>query len=712
MPRATPARAAAPARPARAAATLQWNAAAGDEPFSARFAAVGAGVTALLFTAAALGMILGPHRIGDYMTETDFYGAYAQGARLVEHGVVDPKRYAVIGPLYEIALGLVGFVIHDLFLAAELLSLAASLITLGAWYAIVKRRIGPAAALFTVLFVATNAHFLRHAYSATTDAFAIALQAVTMLLLLGGVVAYPASDLPESPRGATVRLAVAGLAAGAAFLTRYNAIVLLPVGLAAVLAGKAGATQRLRDAAWFAAGFALPVVPWMLFSATHGGAMQLQLHHNIAYEVFARPHHIAWDDYQRRMQPQFHDLWDVIARDPGAVFGRMTFNVFDHLRNDAVSLLTPWVGVAALAGVLLGLRDGALARLWPAWLAGALLFLTLVPVISSERYSLAILPMYAALAALAFTSPIAALAPGAGRPWLKPLLAALPIAAAVMASVRVQKHVVDQLPVEVLSAARVLRQRALPGDGVIARKSHIAYHGGVEPLPFPFADSLPPLAAYAHQSHARWLYFSWPEAETRPALWYLLDTSSVVPGLTPRAVTRPHPAVLYEIGPGFGARPSWYANDTLFAYHRLRAQLLVDGNNPSLLFSFATVTRALRRWDEAERVAGLLARLRPDDPRALGMLGEVLLARERPADAERVFERLAAIDPGHPAGALGRGWALALQGRDADAARAWRPVVGATRDAQTLSRMVAVFTRVGDGAAAAAAQAALAGGAR
>src|SRR5205814_4032357 len=121
-------------------------------------------------------------------------------------------------------------------------------------------------------------------------------------------------------------------------------------------------------------------------------------------------------------------------------------------------------------------------------------------------------------------------------------------------------HVLDQLPTEVLECAETLRQLRQPGDRIIARKWHIAYHGGVEALAFPFAKTLPELAAYARQNHARWLYFSWPEAETRPQFYYLLDTTGVVPGLTPRRVTSPHPAVLYEIGPRFGEAPDWFAN--------------------------------------------------------------------------------------------------------------------------------------------------------
>ena len=117
------------------------------------------------------------------------------------------------------------------------------------------------------------------------------------------------------------------------------------------------------------------------------------------------------------------------------------------------------------------------------------------------------------------------------------------------------RYAISQLPTEVLEIAETLRARKAPGDRVIARKPHVAFHAGVEAAPFPFADSLPDLARGVAREHARWLFVSWPEVETRPAFWHLLDTTGVVPGLTPRRVTRPHPAVLYEVGPGFGTVP-------------------------------------------------------------------------------------------------------------------------------------------------------------
>ena len=93
------------------------------------------------------------HPIGDYGTESDFYGGYAAGARALQAGHVDVARWVVIGPVYEAALALLGFAVRDLFLAAKLLSLLGALVTLGAWAAIGRARLGPWAGVVLAAFV-------------------------------------------------------------------------------------------------------------------------------------------------------------------------------------------------------------------------------------------------------------------------------------------------------------------------------------------------------------------------------------------------------------------------------------------------------------------------------------------------------------------------------------------------------------------------------
>ncbi len=644
---------------------------------------------------ALLAVALGPHRIGDYFTETDFYGAYAAGARLIQHGHLIPARYGVVGPGYEVALALVGVVIRDLFRAAELISIAAALATAWLWTDLLRRLAGARLALFALLLVVTNPSFFRFGYSATTDALALALQTLALWLLL----------TRTGPRGAFA----AGAVAAAAFLTRYSAIALLPAALVAIAAGATAAPRRARAALAFAAGFALPVVPWVLYSLAHGAGFSFQLHHNIAFEVFARPRGIVWDDYQKLMQPQFHSLWDVLRRDPGAVAARMAFNLFDHLRLDGRDLLGWPFGVAALLGLVVTLADRGLRRLWPLLVFGLLGFLVLVPVFHAARYSLALLPVYAALAAAAFASPWWALAVGhARRVRLKTLLLLAPLAYAASASWQSQRHTLDQLPVEVLDAAATLRAAARPGDRVIARKPHLAWIAGVEGRPFPFADSLPQLADAARRERVRWLYVSWPEVETRPRFWYLLDTAAVVPGLTVRRVTAPHPSVLYEIGPGFGAAPAWMANDTLLTWHTARARLLVNPDDAEPLFLLALVEISHDQVDSAQVHLERSVKLVPGRAAAWLLLAEIALRRGDSPAAERACRGALAADPQSVDARAALGWASLVAGRPQEAAERWRPVVRAVRDPGTLRRMVDVFTEVGDPAAAAAARASLA----
>lgn len=652
-------------------------------------------LTVALLGVALLGMVLGPHRVGDYMTETDFYGQYAQGARLIQQGHLEPGRYGVVGPGYELALALVGLAVRNLFLAAGLLSLASGAAALLLWSALLRRRANAGVALGAALFLATNATFLRYGYSVTTDAFALALQAAALFVLL----ARP------GPRAA----AGAGVLAALAFLTRYNAGVLLPAGLVAIAAGGTLQERRGRAALAFAAGFALPVAPWVIYSFARGTGVTFQLHHNIAYEVFARAKGIPWDTYQRTMQPQFHNLGDVIARDPGAVAGRMLFNVHDHLRQDAVRLFGWPATLCALLGLGLGLTDGTLRRLWPLALAWALLFLALVPTFYAERYSLALLPCYAAAAAMLFASPRFALVLQRGpRIWLKPALALLPLGLALATTVRSQARVLDQLPVEVLDAARTLRSLARPGDRVIARKAHLAFHAGVEPVPFPFVNTLPGLAAYARAQGARWLFFSWPEGQTRPDFWYLLDPAAVVPGLTPRRVTAPHPAVLYEIGPGFGQAPAWAANDTLSTLYSARGQLAVDPSDPLALRSLGSVELARGRLAEARDDYERAARRLPRDAALQLAIGKVCVRLGDFEAGAAAFEQAEALAPSNVDARIGHGWALLFARRPQEAAAAWRPVVALTRDSDTLRRMIELYQALGDRGAEAQARAALA----
>ena len=662
---------------------------------------------ALLLGATLLAVALGPHRIGDYSTETDFYGAYADGAHAIQQGHLDPRRYGVVGPGYEVTLALAGRVVGDLFLAAELLSTCAAVATLMLWFVLLRRRADARLGLFAVLFMAANPYFFRYGYTASTDALALALEAGSLALLLATSGARTAAG--------------AGLLAAAAFLTRYNAIVLLPAGLIATAAGgrwehRADGTSRepssrggapSREALAFAGGFGIPVGLWLAYCLAHGVGFAFQLHHNLAYEVYARSRGIGWDAYQRDLQPGFRTFWDVIARDPMAVARRVAANGVGHLIQDARILLGWPTAVCVALGGLLASGGGALRRQWPLAAPAVLFFLSLVPVFYSERYALALLPFYAAGAAALFASPRFALVVGR-RLWLKPLLAAVPLGLAAASSLDLQRRVLAQQPVEALACAETLRSLARPGDRVIARKPHIAYLAGIGALAFPFADSLPELADYARRHGARWLFFGYGEGELRPAFRYLLDPTGDVPGLTPRRVTAPRPAVLYEIGPEFGRLPSWFDNDTLVALHQARATAFISRDDVHALRTAGGIELARGDLARAREHLERAADLSPGNADILLPLGETLMRLGDFRLAELAYARAEQVSPGNVQARIGRGWVALLDGRPQEAAALWRPVIQATGNVETLERMLALYRSLGDRVAAAEVQAALA----
>ena len=157
------------------------------------------------------------HRIGDYYTETDFYGGYAIGARLFQSGHFDASRYGVVGPGYELAVGLIGALTRDLFAAGEAISVMSAMLTVVLWFTLVRRRSDGWTAIWTAALIAANTTFVRYGFSATTDALALALEAAVLFFAAG-------SRRPWAPFAAGVALACA-------VATRYTAVALLPVTL-------------------------------------------------------------------------------------------------------------------------------------------------------------------------------------------------------------------------------------------------------------------------------------------------------------------------------------------------------------------------------------------------------------------------------------------------------------------------------------------------
>jgi hypothetical protein len=166
-------------------------------------------------------------------------------------------------------------------------------------------------------------------------------------------------------------------------------------------------------------------------------------------------------------------------------------------------------------------------------------------------------------------------------------------------------------------------------------------------------------------------------------------------------VTAHWPAVLYEIGPGFGRDPAWLSDPYQRELHRARAMVAISRVDWRSRMVVAIDERAHGRYEQAQVLLDEAARLAPRRHDLLLLLGDNLLKTNRPAEAATVLDRAVSLgdmgDDG-PAARILRGWAAAMQHQDADAADLWRPVVPYAQDAATLRRMNEIFTAAGDAA--------------
>jgi 4-amino-4-deoxy-L-arabinose transferase-like glycosyltransferase len=556
------------------AADLEGRSWADLAPAASRWAVV------LLFVAVLVPILLFLHPVGDYFVETDFYGGYAPGVHaLWAHGP-DPARYGVVGPVYELVLGALGLTGVDLFRVAQFLSLASMAGAIALWASWLDRRVRPGLGWIGALLCATNPTVVRYAYTASTDALALLLASAAFVTMF--------------PRRAELKtLALAGIFAGLATLTRYTGIVLVPLGLAAVLwPGRKSLWNGVRVKALvaFVLGALAVFGPWWGFTLAKGAPPALRFYHNLAYDVFARSKGVTWDDYQTTLEKEFPTFRSVIEKDPGAVARRVAENAFVHAREAAKDLWLPALTALAAIGLAFGIARRIPGTL-PPFAFGALYYAALVPAFYAARYHLVLVPPAAALAAIGLAHPRAipalfgaTIAKGAtvakgatgakaarGGGFARAAASAIAVTALAgalvlqtRATIADTRAIATQVPGELPALGAALRADWKGPDAprLIARKPHLSYYGHAEPVPFPDLYKLEEFATYAHERQANYVFVSWPEALLRPPFAFLLVPEFAPRGLELVAAAPNGRAALYRVTPELGeTMPDWYPQE-------------------------------------------------------------------------------------------------------------------------------------------------------
>lgn len=339
------------------------------------------------------------YQVGPYFSVvTDFYWDYVPSAEQFQQGNVNIDDYR--GPGYPGMLGLVGFVIQDLFTAGMVIAAASAGVFLFLLYELISRLFRKDLALGVTLLTAVNPHFVKYAYNPGTDMFFAALVAGALFFLL--------KNQSINYRD----LGIAALLTAVAYLTRYNGafiVIFVPIAIGLFNVYHASIPDRVKSSAYFIALFFLFITPWGIHCyQQEGDFFYNKNYENVAYEVYAKGE-MGWDEFWYGEGVDVNSMGETIMKDPAEFFGNVFYNIPSHFWGDMEKLIGWEVGWLTILG--LALFVGLVARRaympnrqqWAFFLFFIMFFSVLLLVFHGPRFSLFLIPFYLLLGFQLFT---------------------------------------------------------------------------------------------------------------------------------------------------------------------------------------------------------------------------------------------------------------------------------------------------------------------
>jgi hypothetical protein len=481
------------------------------------------------------------HTVGDYNIETDFFWTYVPIAKKVLQGILTIEDFR--GPGYPIVLALAGLILRDFFHAGMLLGAVAAGTTLFVMHRLLTRLFGADLAFLAVLLTATNRTFIQYTYTAGTDMVFVAWVAVAVSFFL------------RSPVCIRRDVILAAFCTAVAYLNRFNGIILLPA-LPAILLLTDPYDQpwreRWRTAALFVGVTFGAILPWGIYCLVERGSFFYNRNYlNLAFEMFGKGH-VSWDEFWYAGPLQYTSFLQVVMKDPVLFLQKIVGNTYEHFVSD-MDLLLGWpLGIAVILGIVSFVFVRPTRRQTALLLVGAAFFGVLVTVFYGERFSMFLLPTYAAIALRALSLPSLRSLRLFGTLPIGGVIAIGLIAWTSHVSYQFNRENIDSGPGEIPAIAKTFNtstngQEA--GKIVVARKPHIAYYLDMRLELFPMAESIDSLRTALRRLDASYLFYSRMEAGLRPTFSYLLEPSRAPAWLVPVTWTSMPPAVLYRIEP-------------------------------------------------------------------------------------------------------------------------------------------------------------------
>lgn len=461
------------------------------------------------------------HTVGGLGVETDFYAELYPGAKQLLAGHFSPLNYGAKGPVYSFLLAGIYLIARDFFTAGLLLNLLSAALFLPVLYSLVKIVFNRLTAVITLIAVMFNYMFLSYTYQAGSDMPFMLICALSMFTLFRG-------------RGRVdfVFSAVFGLLA---FLTRYNGAFIV-LGAAVFFAWSEGVlTGRLKKFGLWLAIFIAAGLPWFIPNAiVTGSPIHNDNYVNVMMDYYGiGKAGVTYENWTDALPKQFTGIGDIILYNP-VYFAKHTIsNMAGHFLKDLRELVTWRLGIFVIIGmILLLLSIRPIKRQMKYFVFGVFYFLILAIVFYNARFSLFLLAMYIPAAVWPFTVPI--------RPdflrWFSRFMMAgliLIIFSTAVTSVPRLYNDIQESPTFLKELGQALGTlESDKSQKIIARKPHVAYYAGLNPLMFPEKPkNIEELVKFCHEQHVRYILYSVIEARFRPNLSSLISIDDRYPGL-------------------------------------------------------------------------------------------------------------------------------------------------------------------------------------
>ena len=476
------------------------------------------GASFVVFAVAA-----GKHPIGTYWTETDFYHLYLPDAKRIAALQFPENPYQ--GPGFPALVAVVTKATGDWFVAGKWISVVCATLVVALSFVLFSRLFGFWVGVGAAALVPVSAQFIQFAISATTDI-------LFLFLVLASLAALLDRNLPIN-----LRVSLVGVAAGLAYLVRYNGLFLVVTGLIAILLLNLFNEEwrgRLRASGLLLAMFILTISPWLVVNYRYRGSPIYNSNYlNIATEFY--PELVDGktnQDGTRSLENVFSSFSDVLRYDPVRMARHYPANLYasirDSLSTDLVAALTGWFALVGAGLFIAQKREKAGLTV----LIAAGLYLLLMALNHWEtRYYFFVMVVYCGFAVYALRVLFHLMKEH--LPVIPRIVVVLPLALFAGMWVRSQamarsdiKAFLASHPMEVVAACDYLRAQGVRGVKIVARKPHLASICDEEWVFFPPVKSLDELKAWLVANKPDYVVVSSVEVKRRKELAALRSPES------------------------------------------------------------------------------------------------------------------------------------------------------------------------------------------